>query len=1458
MVKKDLLTQCKAIPVFRYSLLSLLFLFLFSHDARSQAIACNDRVNISVDANCTLPVELYKFQEGVFPIVNQRIRFRPNNGTLYLQSLTLVSGQLSLGPNPVNFTPLSDVLSAGVVKLLIGKVHTFEVYNTATTNKCWGTFLLEDKLAPTITCQSSITVECADGVPYLNSNIKSTSILRRPTVSDNCGFNDSTLVIEDRRQNCGGFIARHWSYTDCGGIKGTCSDTIRMTPLSLDRRMCPNPLVSLKCSDGITPDQIYDVVYARPIPSGAGLATALDTLIYRDTTALKAAYPFFKTLGRATFDAAGLLKKTGKLDAVCGFITTSSDQTIYPCGNTCGANRKIIRTWIVLDWCNSVSPTFMCPQVIEATNPDGPTIKANDLTVSVDPWACAANFTFPAPEILHDVCDPNPTYTVRGPVGVIIRWDASSGRWMAIGAPKGTHIFTYVAKDCCGKVEGTDEITVSVFDKTPPVAVAKQNIIISLTTAGENEGSAKLFANSVDNGSYDSCTPVFLELRRDEDPTRDNDGCDYTGNKTYNADGHPNDGSKDPASPSYDPDNGLFVKFCCDDITNREGLVPFGIVKVWMRVWDDGNSSGFIGDTINGHTDNYNETWINVRVEDKLTPKLVCPSDVTINCDSDASNLSLTGRARAYSNCVDLSVDYRDQDGSNSCGAGTINRTWFIRGNPSIQCVQKIVKRSPTGTFGLDNIKWPADATTNCVDDIANVKPTWVSGTCDLIGLSLKSDTFYFESGACLKILNRYTVINWCTYNPNYTGASPLGIWYKTQVIKIVDNDRPSLGSCEPKTYEVNSSTCDVTDLVITQTADDLGQCNTGSLKWIVFVDLWGDGTTDLEYSSFLPLNDTNLGNDTNGNGINDRYVAPTSKGSTVSVTIPEIIGGASSHKVTWKVVDGCGNITTCTQNFSVADKKKPSPYCLSLSSALMKNGQVELWAVDFNVGSSDNCTSKSNLLYTFDEANPVLTKINQSHYFKGAGIEATLAEYNAGNAQKWIPSTKSSGKIFGCSSLPSVDVKMTVWDEKLNFEFCMVKLSLLDNQGACGPVQATTVSGRMVSNNGQSVKNAEVVLDNGVPELLKSTVTNASGDYTFNNATMHYDYTIAGKKTDDYLNGVSTLDLVMIQRHILGLDKLDGPYNLVAADANVDEKVTASDLTELRKLILGIYAQLPKSDSWKFIDKTQSFTDANNPWPLEEKIKIKDLSQAATSQNFVAVKVGDVNSSATGNIDNQETDTRSKAELYTENKSAVANELQSVVFDADLDQVYGMQFTLTLNNADLVDVYVGGQKISESNIAKLTDNKYTVSWNDVKSVSGNEILTLNIVSKVSGNISDLISVNSSVTSAEVYSGDDLQTSKLSLRFGGKDNVSEFTLYQNEPNPFNDKTIISFNLPEAGNATLKVFDVTGQVIYKNKGSFGKGINNFTLTRDDLPSKGVMIYQIESGANVGTKKMIGLE
>jgi len=60
-------------------------------------------------------------------------------------------------------------------------------------------------------------------------------------------------------------------------------------------------------------------------------------------------------------------------------------------------------------------------------------------------------------------------------------------------------------------------------------------------------------------------------------------------------------------------------------------------------------------------------------------------------------------------------------------------------------------------------------------------------------------------------------------------------------------------------------------------------------------------------------------------------------------------------------------------------------------------------------------------------------------------------------------------------------------------------------------------------------------------------------------------------------LLGVNTIDLVRIQRHILGIETFVSPCSLWAADVNSDGQINGLDLVELLKLILGIYTELPQ-----------------------------------------------------------------------------------------------------------------------------------------------------------------------------------------------------------------------------------------------------------------------------------------
>ncbi len=87
---------------------------------------------------------------------------------------------------------------------------------------------------------------------------------------------------------------------------------------------------------------------------------------------------------------------------------------------------------------------------------------------------------------------------------------------------------------------------------------------------------------------------------------------------------------------------------------------------------------------------------------------------------------------------------------------------------------------------------------------------------------------------------------------------------------------------------------------------------------------------------------------------------------------------------------------------------------------------------------------------------------------------------------------------------------------------------------------------------------------------------------------------------------------------------------------------------------------------------------------------------------------------------------------------------------------------------------------------------------------------------------------------------------------------SEFILSQNYPNPFNPETSIDFNLPEAGIASLKIYDVLGREVATIFDSY-KESGNQTVKFDgsSLPS-GVYFYRLESSKNSQSRKMILLK
>jgi hypothetical protein len=121
-------------------------------------------------------------------------------------------------------------------------------------------------------------------------------------------------------------------------------------------------------------------------------------------------------------------------------------------------------------------------------------------------------------------------------------------------------------------------------------------------------------------------------------------------------------------------------------------------------------------------------------------------------------------------------------------------------------------------------------------------------------------------------------------------------------------------------------------------------------------------------------------------------------------------------------------------------------------------------------------------------------------------------------------------------------------------------------------------------------------------------------------------------------------------------------------------------------------------------------------------------------------------------------------------------------------------------------------------------------------------------------NTEELFTINSRYTESEAYNGTDLFD--VVLEFNGNATESAFELYQNTPNPFKEETTISFNLPQAGAATLRITDISGRTLKLIKlDDAVKGMNSVKLTRDEFDATGVLYYQLESADNTATLKMI---
>ncbi|MBL7816000.1 MAG: T9SS type A sorting domain-containing protein [Saprospiraceae bacterium] len=160
------------------------------------------------------------------------------------------------------------------------------------------------------------------------------------------------------------------------------------------------------------------------------------------------------------------------------------------------------------------------------------------------------------------------------------------------------------------------------------------------------------------------------------------------------------------------------------------------------------------------------------------------------------------------------------------------------------------------------------------------------------------------------------------------------------------------------------------------------------------------------------------------------------------------------------------------------------------------------------------------------------------------------------------------------------------------------------------------------------------------------------------------------------------------------------------------------------------------------------------------------------------------------------------------------------------------------------VEFFAGNTKLGEDLTAP-----YTYTWNSVP--SGNYYLRAVATDNMGGvwysPYTYVLSVNTNRATPQGQLGATVQQ-----------NVEDFMLYQNQPNPVSNETIIGFNLPKDGSARLTITAIDGRVVKVINGEYKAGFNAISINKAELRSNGVFYYSLETAGQSASKKMVIVE
>jgi hypothetical protein len=529
-----------------------------------------------------------------------------------------------------------------------------------------------------------------------------------------------------------------------------------------------------------------------------------------------------------------------------------------------------------------------------------------------------------------------------------------------------------------------------------------------------------------------------------------------------------------------------------------------------------------------------------------------------------------------------------------------------------------------------------------------------------------------------------------------------------------------------------------------------------------------------------------------------------------------------------WKILDWCtGQMYLKNQVIRVfcsEDTIRPIPSCITnINIKLDYTYSATLYPSDVDNNSVDNC---SKVTLSFDAAG--LVKFLN---FK----------------------LRDTGKV--------IDIQLWVTDAAGNQDYCNVKVNVIKN--VIDPTRKNIVSGvartyTLTPLNQFGANNRLFISSGGSKYSLENCTAPQGAPFTNYNFCTDTSYNIAKgnlfiSRSDDHLNGVTTLDFVMMLKALFGIQPIN-VYQKIAADVDCDGALTVFDLFDVRKLILGLSNEF-KCGSWKFYN-----TDTISP----KEISTIEIDLPKYDFDFVPIKIGDLNLSS----------------KYQDEVIEVRNgsEFKFTVDDFEMEK--GNTYYVWLRAEQLYSIYALqiGQIFDPSKVEILElsspvqgiqkDVDYVINPRDWRgllmdatankfSIEGG-FLKIKVEALADGRVSSalfndpspfpILVIDENITLAETKIVSRTVTSNKEA------NTYNWSV-QVAPNPFSESLNLLINSPSNEDVNIKVSSIEGKQIYNRIFKMNEGVNEVSLDETLFPNQGVYFINVESQSMKTVKRVI---